>query len=220
MVEITDISDELNQKIEEIQRKVYSGEISLLNLELVPIFNNLRTNLTESNLDNYSKPYKEACGLLDLKFSELKYLLSASTIEKSFSDYLETNPNDDEILHLFDNCWREVFYLDVLSYNFLECSKDLLCRDKKEISIVEPVEIEESDEIFVVKIPKRKFTEKMMNYFNTIKKKLPCSIDTLFEDEINDIILCTDFVYLLHLLQSGIVNYQKETNFVYIEKDE
>ena len=60
----------------------------------------------------------------------------------------------------------------------------------------------------------------MMNYFNTIKKKLPCSIDTLFEDEINDIILCTDFVYLLHLLQSGIVNYQKETNFVYIEKDE
>ena len=42
----------------------------------------------------------------------------------------------------------------------------------------------------------------------------------IFEDEEDDIKLCKKFVYLLHLLQSGLVNYQKETNFIYIIKEE
>ena len=220
MVEIEDFSEELNQKIEEIQRKVYSGEISLLDLELVPIFENLKNTLTERNLDNYSKPYKDACGLLDLKFTELKNLLGASLIEKIFLEYLQKTPTEEEILQLFDNCWREVFYLDIISYNFLEFSKDLLCREREIIPEVEPIEMDHTKGEFVVKIPQHKFTEKMMMYYSKIKDKLPCSIDTLFKDELDDINLCKDFVYLLHLLQSGIVQYQKETNFIYIKEDD
>ncbi len=220
MAESQDISEELNKEIEEIQKKVYSGQITLLNLELVPIFDNLKRTLNVNNIDKYSRPYKEACGLLDQKFNELKNLLSSSTIEKTFLEYLETKPSDDEILQLFNNCWREVFYLNILSLDFLEFSKDLLCREKESPIETEPIEAEETGEIFVVKIPKRKFTEKMMNYYTNIKSKLPCSIDTLFEDEKDDVILCKDFVYLLHLLQSGIVSYQKETNFIYIKEDE
>jgi hypothetical protein len=220
MVEIKDFSEELNEKIEGIQKKVYSGEITLLNLELVPIFNSLKNSVTVNNIDRYSKPYREACGLLDQKFNELKKLLGSSTIEKTFLEYLESNPKDEDIVQLFDNCWRSIFYLDTLSIHFLELSKNLLCREKENSIIAETIEMEESDEEFVVKIPKHKFTEKMMNYFLQIKEKLPCSFDTLFEDEENDISLCKNFVYILHLLQSGFVKYQEETNFIYLEEVE
>jgi len=220
MVEAKDISEELNKKIEEIQQKVYSGEIALLDLELVTLFNNLKDTLTVKNINKHSKSYKEACTLLDQKFKELKNLLGSSTIEKTFIEYLKTNPKEEEIVKLFENCWREVFYMDTLSINFLRFSKNLLCKEKKPSPEEEPIEIQETNEEFIVKIPKHKFTEKMMNYFKSIRNKLPCSFDSLFEEEVDDIKLCKSFVYILHLLQSGMLNYQKETNFLFLEEDE
>ena len=42
MEETKDLSEEINKKIEEIQLKALSGEISLLDLKLVPIFENIK----------------------------------------------------------------------------------------------------------------------------------------------------------------------------------
>ena len=36
------------------------------------------------------------------------------------------------------------------------------------------------------------------------------------EEEMVNVKLCMNFVYLLHLIQSGIIQYQKENNFLYV----
>ena len=69
---------------------------------------------------------------------------------------------------------------------------------------------------FLLEVPEQKFTEKMNNYFNHIKSRLPCSFDEIFENEQDQIKVYENFVYILHLLQLGKLKYQKETNFLYI----
>ena len=172
MIKSKNYPEDLIKKIDSIQEKVHSGEISLLDLELVPIFDNLRLDLTINNLESYSKPYKEACKLLELKFMELQNLLSASNVERSFLKYLETDPSDEEISQLFDNCWRTTFYLNTLSFKFLESSKNFLCQEKSVVNPEEIIEIEDCDEEFIVQIPKHKYTEKMMNCLDDINVKL------------------------------------------------
>jgi len=216
MAESKDISEELTKKIEDIRKDVITGDITLLDLELVPLFNELKDTLTVHNLNNYSLTYKDACGLLNQKFDELKQLLSTSNTEKKFIEFLETKPDDEIIAELFTGCWSRNFVMNSLSFQFLERCKDRLCQDKPEPFIYEPVVEEKVKDEFILEVPKFKFTEKMNNYFKSIENMLPCSFNDIFEKEQDDVKLCMNFVYLLHLLQSGKLQYQKETNFLYV----
>jgi len=93
-----DISEEINQKIEDIQKKILTGKITLLDLELVPLFNELENSLSVYNLNEYSESYKNACGLLIQKFDELKNLLSSLDTEGKFINYLLVfHPDDTSI---------------------------------------------------------------------------------------------------------------------------
>ncbi len=215
-MEYKDFSEEINKKIESIKNRVLLGEISLLDIELVPIFENLKDTLTIYNINKYSMTYKSAFQLLSQKFEELKIFLSYLDNKDKFFDFLKTNPKDTEIYQLFDDCWREPFIIDVLSLKFLEYSKDRLVTPKGEPLIVESIEKIETKYNFLLEIPSQKFTEKMMAFFNIIKNKLPCSYDEIFEVEHDQIKIFENFVYLLHLLQLGKIKYQKETNFLYL----
>ncbi|MFX0105553.1 MAG: hypothetical protein ACFE75_08685 [Candidatus Hodarchaeota archaeon] len=215
-MEYEDFSEEINKRIERIKNRVLSGEISLLDVELVPIFENLKDTLTIYNINKYSMTYKNAFELLSQKFEELKIFLSYLDNKDKFYDFLKTNPNDIEIFQLFDDCWRDPFIIDVLSLNFLEYSKDRLITPKEESLIFKSIEKIETKDKFLLEIPSKKFTEKMMHFFNIIKNKLPCSYDEIFEDEHDQIKVFENFVYLLHLLQLGKIKYQKETNFLYV----
>ena len=68
------ILEELNSKIKNIHDEILEGKVSLLDLELVPLFNQIKDTLNVDNLDKYSKSYINACGLLNQKFEELKNL--------------------------------------------------------------------------------------------------------------------------------------------------
>ena len=72
MTENIDLSEELNKKIEIIKEDVLSGKTSLLELELNPLFHDLKDSLSIFNIENYSLTYKNACELLVEKFEELK----------------------------------------------------------------------------------------------------------------------------------------------------
>jgi len=191
------------------------GNITLLNLELVPLFDDLKDTLNVNNLNNYSSTFKNACGLLNDKFEELKQLLSTSNTEKKFIEFLNTSPDDNNIADLFEGCWNKRFFINSLSYQFLESCKERLCREKAAPFIYESIQEEKGNDEFIVEIPRYRFTEKMNIYFKSIQNMLPCSFDDIFEKEQDDKELCKNFVYLLHLLQSGKILYQKETNFLY-----
>ncbi|MFX1302396.1 MAG: hypothetical protein ACFFBV_08350 [Promethearchaeota archaeon] len=215
-MEYQDFSEEINKKIESIKNKVLSGEVSLLDIELVSIFEDLKDSLNIYNINKYSMTYNDAFQLLYQKFEELKIFLSYLDNKEKFFDLIKTNPKDKEIYQLFDDCWREPFIIDVLSLKFLEYSKDKLVTPKGEPLIIESIDKIVSKESFLLEIPTKKFTEKMMLFFNIIKNKLPCSYDEIFEDEYDQIKIFENFVYLLHLLQLGKIKYQKETNFLYL----
>ncbi len=211
-----DITEEINRKIEEVQKAVLNGKLSLLDYELVPLFNDLKNSLSIYNLNKYSKSYKDACGLLIQKFDLLKNLLSSLDTEKKFSEYLKLNPNDLEIYELLQGCWRESFNIDALSFDFLKSSNNKLSIDRGSPITIEHLEKLNVKNDFLLEIPTQKFTEKMMSYFNSVKEKLPCLFNDVFEEENAQEEIYENFVYLLHLLHLGKIKYENETKTLYI----
>ena len=211
-----DFSEEINKKIENIKTRVLSGEFSLLDIELVPIFEDLKDSLNIYNLTKYSMTYENAFQLLNQKFEELRIILNYLDNKEKFLDYLKTNPSELEIYQLFEDCWRKPFIVNALSLKFLESSKDRLVNNKKEPLIIESIDNINFKESFLLEIPEQKFTEKMMAFYDIIKNKLPCSYEDLFEGAQDQIKIFENFVFLLHLLQLGKIKYQKETNFLYL----
>ena len=211
-----DFSKEINEKIKEIHGKVLSGEISLLDTELAPIFENLKDSLNVHNIKNYSKTYKNAFHLLNQKFEELRILLSYLDNSKKFMEYIKNEPDDREIYGLLEGCWREPFKIESLSLNFLESSTEKLSKDRGEPLTINHLELIKSKGNFLLAVPQQNFTEKLTSFYNEIKPKLPCLYDKVFEEEQDQLKIYENFVYLLHLLQIGKINYQKETDFLYI----
>ncbi|MHA2282835.1 MAG: hypothetical protein ACXAC5_18495 [Promethearchaeota archaeon] len=216
MEESKDLSEKINTKIEEIQLKVLSGEISLLDLELVPIFEKIKDTLNISNINKYSIAFKNGFQLLLQKFEELKRLINNLDKKDCFFQYLRSNPDDSEIYQLFNDCWVKPFNVESLSLNFLNYSNEKLNKERGY-----PVTIDHLDKVitkqsFLLEVSELKFTEKIMNFYKTIKNKFPCSFDEIFESEQDQIEIYEKFVYILHLLQLGKIKYQKETNYLYI----
>lgn len=216
MTENIDLSEELNKKIEIIKDDVLSGKISLLEFELNPLFHDLKDSLSIFNIENYSLTYKNVCELLNEKFEELKKLLSSLNIDEKFFEFMKTYPEDEEIFEIFKGCWRKVFYIDGMSLNFLEYASDRFCKERVIEFEIKHLIKGKIDDQFLLEIPKYKFTEKMTLFFNKIKEKLPCYFEDVFDDEVDQIIVYENFVYLLHLLQLNKIKYQKETNTLYI----
>ena len=207
--------EELDKRIKDIHDGILEGKISLLDLELVPMFNQIRDTLNVDNLDKESLIYKNTCEILNQKFDQLKKLLSSLDTQEKFTQYMNSEPSDAEIYELFEGCWSRIFTLDTLSMDFLEISKERLSKlIKKSYSIEHLQKIDEGG-VFILEVPKLKFSEKMMEFFNSIQDKLPCSFEAIFEDESDQIEIFEKFVFLLHLLQIGIIKYQKETNTLY-----
>ena len=215
-MEYKDFSEEINNTIETIKNRVLSGEISLLETDLVPIFENLKDSLTIYNISKYSRTYKSAFQLLSQKFEELKIFLSYLDNQDKFLKFLKANPRDIEIYQVFEDCWREPFTIDALSLKFLEYSKERLVLEKGEPLKIEPIDKIKLKEDFLLEVPEKRFTEKMLAFFNIIKDKLPCTYEEIFGDELDQMKIFENFVYILHLLQLGKIQYQKETNFLYL----
>jgi len=215
-MENIDFSEEINKKIEVIKEEVLSGKINLLNLELNPIFSDIKDSLSIFNIENYSESYKNACELLIRKFEELKNLLSSLDIEKTFLDFLKENPNEEEITEIMSGCWNYTFELDALSLNFLEYASNRFCKEKLMDSKIEHLNREKTDYQFLLEIPMLKFTDKLNAFFNKIRTKLPCYFEDVFENKLDQIKIYEQFVYLLHLLQLGKIKYQKDTNTLYL----
>lgn len=215
-MEEIDFSEEINKKIQDIKDDVLSGKINLLELELNPIFGDIKDSLSIFNIRNYSQSYVNACELLEHKFEELRNLLNSLDIEKTFIDFLKEKPKKEEMYDIFNGCWNFTFELEPLSINFLEYALDRFCKEKTIDLGIEHLDKERSDYQFLLEIPKLKFTEKVNEFLNEIKNKLPCYFEEVFEDEKDQIKIYEKFVFLLHLLQLGKIKYQKETNTLYL----
>jgi len=213
---VNDITEVLNNRIRDIQKKILSGKVNLLDLELVPLFDELKDSLTVHNLEKSSETYKNACLLLNQKFDELLSMLSSLESEKQFLNYLNSNPSDLELYSLLNECWRNLFTIDAISLDFLELSQKRLGIDRGGPITIEHLQKAKVKDKFLLEIPKHKFTEKMMMFYNSIRKKLPCSLEDIFEDYTEQEIIYENFVYLLHLLQLGKIKYLKETNVIYL----
>ncbi|NVM45043.1 MAG: hypothetical protein HWN79_09010 [Candidatus Lokiarchaeota archaeon] len=215
-MEKIDFSEDINKKIEIINDDILSGKINLLELELNPIFSDIKDSLSIFNIENYSQSYVNACELLNRKFEELRNLLNSLDIEKKFMDFLKENPEENEIVEIFNGCWNNYFELEALSLNFLEYAENRFCKERIMDFTIEHLNKESSDYQFLLEIPKLKFTEKVNAFFNKIRNKLPCYFEEVFEENIDQLKIYEQFVYLLHLLQLGKVKYQKETNTLYV----
>lgn len=215
MIEFTDYSKEINEKIENLKNEILLGKVSLLNLELNPLFQDLKDSLNTYNIDKYSELYKEACSLLNQKFEELKVFLKLLESDKLFFNFLKSKRNDNEISELFKGCWNQIFFVENISIKYLEENNKKYSKQKIPVMPLEHLRKKSVDKEFIVEIPNKDFSEKMFIYFEKIKTKLPCKFENIFENEKDQIQIFEKFVFLLHLLQLGKIKYQKETNSLY-----
>lgn len=210
------LPQEVRGRLNRIKKDILSGKLSLLELELNPIFEEIIKSVSTSNIFQYSPLYKETNDILYQKFEELKRLLIRMDSEQNYMIFLNNHPNDSEIAKLFESCWVKPFQIESLSVDFLKKSK------KKLLTIhAEPINIKELSRVasrgqFILEIPMQKFTEKMNQYFKSIKNKLPCYLHDIFDDETDQLVIYEHFVYLLHLLQLGRIKYQKESKTLYV----
>jgi len=215
-VEELDLSEKINKRIALIKNEVLSGKINLLELQLNPIFSEIKNSISIYNIENYSQSYRNAVELLNDKFEELKNLLSSLDIEKKFEDFLKTHPNEDQISDLFRGCWRETFLFEPFSLNFLEYASDRYIKERITNFPIEHLTREKTNDQFLLEVPRYKYTEKISAFYDKIKKKLPCFFEDVFDNELDQIEIYEQFVYLLHLLQLGKIKYQKDTNTLYV----
>ncbi len=214
-MEDLDLSEEINKKIALIRENVLSGNINLLDFQLNPLFSEIKNSISIYNIENYAQSYKNAVELLNHKFEELKNLLSSLDIEKKFEDFLKTHPNESQISDLFRGCWQKTFHLEPISLNFLDYASNRYIKERITNFSIEHLIREKTKGQFLLEIPKYKFTEKINAFYNKIKKKLPCFFEEVFDNELDQIEVYEQFVYLLHLLQLGKIKYQKDTNTLY-----
>jgi len=109
MIDEKDISKVLNSRIDVIKSQIISGDISLLNLELNPLFQELEDNISPSNLHNYSDTYKNAFELLKQKFEELKNLLKSLDNDKILLKFIKNNNSVfflENLLDFFQIHWK------------------------------------------------------------------------------------------------------------------
>jgi hypothetical protein len=168
------------------------------------------------NIEDYSATYKKLCEILEQKFEELKKLLRSLDDDQKIINFLKKKPKDDEICRLFNGCWHKMFYIEDLSLDFLIYATNRFCKEKEPILELEHLRRIGSKEDFLIEIPEYQFIEKLDQFFDEIKYKLPCLFEQIFDRESNQITIYEKFVYLLHLLQQGKVKYHKETNMLYL----
>ena len=210
-----DISTEIIDEIERIKTDIFSGKLSIIDLELSPIFHRLKDSLNINNLIKYSRPFEGACGLLSDKFEELQRLLNTLDNEGVFTNFLKKSTSDEEIVSLFRKSWRELFHLESISLKFLNYSNVRYSQERKAIEAIEHLQGQKNKGDFLLRIPAHKFSEKMQCYFDQIINLLPCKFEDLFANEKDQLRLYEDFVYVLHLIQLGIIKFNKEKNLVY-----
>ena len=206
------------EEIQEIFEIIHRGSKHALSVDLNPIFQKFKRSINTQNLNESSSAFSKLCNIIETKFNELQIYLALFGQEKKFLGFLESNPSDIEIFNLFKGCWYKPFNLDVLSLDFLEGSKDSLESRIREGYIIENLEIPQKDENFLLEMPSSSFQEIIENYFNKISEKLPCNMEDLFEDIEKQEDKFEKFIMILHLLQNGLIRYQKQTNFIYIPK--
>ena len=216
MIYPKDFNLEINNKIDKIKQEIVSGKISLLELELNNLFNEMEGFINTVNLEQYAITYKRAYEILEQKFEELKKLLRSLDDDRKIIAFLKTNPKDEEICEIFKGCWHKPYYIADFSLEFLFYVADRYCKDN--IPHLEIVHLKKipSKEDFLIEVPEFQFIEKLNKYYDEIINKLPCVFDQIFEEERNQIKIYEHFIYLLHLLQQGRIKYHKETNTLYL----
>ncbi|MHA2049781.1 MAG: hypothetical protein ACW986_09225 [Promethearchaeota archaeon] len=216
MSENKDITEEINKTMKEIQTQILSGELTMLDIELAPIFETLKKSITIKNISDSSSMYNDAFQLLVQKYEELKVLINKLDRKESFFMFLKSNPVDSDILQLLEGCWIKPFNIESLSLDFLTSSQEKLSLGHLIQPPIKHLDKVETKQNFLLEVPEYQYSEKIINFFESIEHKLPCAFDAIFEEEQNQIKIYENFVYLLHLLQMGKIKYQKETKFLYL----
>ncbi|MHA1913465.1 MAG: hypothetical protein ACW97V_03755 [Promethearchaeota archaeon] len=216
MSENKDITEEINKTMKEIQTQILSGELTMLDIELAPIFETLKKSITIKNISDSSSMYNDAFQLLVQKYEELKVLINKLDRKESFFMFLKSNPVDSDILQLLEGCWIKPFNIESLSLDFLTSSQEKLSLGHLIQPPIKHLDKVETKQTFLLEVPEYRYSEKIINFFESIEHKLPCAFDAIFEEEQNQIKIYENFVYLLHLLQMGKIKYQKETKFLYL----
>lgn len=210
----------------EVKERHEKGELSLFNIDIGEYFINLRKFIAPSTVDPSVKAMDGGTSLLERKIHELENLILFLDSREQIYQFITRVNNEEVLADLIRRSLTEPFNPPALASHFLLKSFRKLA-ERKILPILEdsfaeiPGEyggIQEAD-MPDENIEELTFNENMMNYFNSIQERLPASIYDILENEDEDEAFA-HFIYILHLIQKGYVNFDPERVEVLLPQDE
>ena len=217
MVEMTESKNHLSivlEKMAQIQMQVEQGHLSLLDIDLIPIFQQITENLSPEEILLGLSAMQSGTSILGLKIEEIRNFILFLSQKELIISYLTNLSSDEEYYHLLINHWETPFQLESISPEFLQSSYSALVSNKpvqivkKASGIMDPGFQKELTELEVSQLSMKKELE---IFLTSILPQLPQTFSALLSTYTDVEEYFRHFSYILHLTQEGSLYYDSST---------
>ncbi len=216
---MTDL-DELYSRVSELKRKVALGETSLIDEELQSYFHQLSSLISPDKLERGLTILQDSTIVLEQKFEAIQLYIQELLNSDRVIGYLNSHPPDAELAGMLENVMVDPVLFPQLSLAFLDDAYSKLVSHKPLISrarlIQSDILVTEKNVEFLSD-PEDPFERRMMDYYSEISAHLPATIDKLLQVSSTKDDYFEHFSFILHLLQNGILWYEKPTREVKLD---
>jgi hypothetical protein len=207
--------DQLADHIATMRSYVSSGEISLIDQQLGPIFDSLRQLLTEDDLSKGLEILQNSTLFLTEKLDEINRFISQLSQREKYLRFLQQNPSDERLAGILSSVWNQPMRLFPFSIQFLHQSYTQLVQNKPIRRFFHSGEVLESPSVKpTMKIDDKaaEFEIEMNMFYDELHSKLPLNLTEILSPYTEPEAYYTHFSYLLHLLYLGKLFFDRTTN--------
>ncbi len=202
------------EKMARIQSQVEQGHISLLDIDLIPIFQQITENLSPEEILTGLSAMQSGTSILGLKIEEIRNFILFLSQKELILAYLTGISSDEEYYHVLINHWESPIQLATISSEFLQTSYSSLVSNKpirmvkKSSGIIDTGARKEFTELEVTQLSIQKELE---IFLSSLLPLLPQTFTVLLSTYTNAEEYFRHFSYILHLAQEGSLYYDSST---------
>ncbi|MHA1520455.1 MAG: hypothetical protein ACTSRK_09755 [Promethearchaeota archaeon] len=210
-------------RMAQIQLKVEQGHLSLLDIDLIPIFQQITENLSPDEILLGLSAMQSGTSILGLKIEEIRNFIIFLSHKDLIVAYLTSLSSDEEYYHVLIDHWESPLKLAAISSEFLQSSysslvsnKPIRVEKKNKSGILETGILKEFNELEVSGLSMKKELE---IFLTLIIPKLPQSFSDLLSIYTAEEDYFRHFSYILHLTQEGSLYYDNSTKLFHLGED-
>ena len=191
--------------------------IDLLEKDLVDFFEELKNLVSPDDINLVVEIMGNGTLALEEKLKQIREFISTLTYKENLLSFFQSEQNDHNINEKLMKSWHNPVYLPNLSPEYLIDSWSNLVNRKSKGKLVNfpqnPPNIKQK-KIGNFINEEQMFKERMISYYEKIKKKLPIKLENLLAIYSDNKEYYIHFSMILYLLQEGYLFYDRVENIL------